>query len=267
MRTALLLATSLFVFCSCIIIQETPPPAPPQTSQQLEEEEELPPRTPHICRFTTQPIKVDGIREKAWDQAEIIDCFRVFTLGTLPVSKTKAWMLWDKQAFYVFIEASDRDVWSLLDKRDALTYSEDALEIFMAYGPAKTAVQYINFEINAIGTVYDAYYFNRFFNLGAKPPRWNCHNLQSATKINGTINQHNDEDQGWCLEIAIPFASIPWMQGRTAPIDGEEWSAHIGRYDYSIFLHRGCELSSSTPFTKRSFHKVYQFQPLIFRIP
>lgn len=267
MRISILaLIPALFILASsCVVIREVEITKPKTLMEMTEEELPLPPRIVHECRRTSLPIKVDGLREKAWDQAQVIDWFTVPQTATIPVSKTRGYMLWDDKAIYVFLDAKDRDVWSYLKKRDEMVCREDVLEIFIAYGKANEAIQYFNFEINTIPTIYDAYKSNRYHSQGTRPTFWDCPNVQVATNVRGTLNDPTDDDDGWSLEIAIPFDSIPWMKGRTLPIDGEEWSTHLARYDYSVFLNNGCELSSSTPFTKTNFHFVSQFQPLIFK--
>ena len=80
-----------------------------------------------------------------------------------------------------------------------------------------------------------------------------------------TLNDYRDEDQGWTLEMAIPFSSLPWMQDRAQPRIGEEWRGHFARWDYSVYLPEGKEISSTTPFTRVNFHQADKFQRLYFQ--
>lgn len=219
-----------------------------------------------ICKRTPAPIKVDGRREALWDYGIAVTRFFVPPRCTEPLSKTEVTCLWDDKALYVLFQAQDKDVWSDLLERDASTYLNDVLEFFIAYGDSDDKLQYVNFEINALGTIYDAYSPRwKLRNMGQRWKHWNCLDLKVAVTVQGTLNDYRDEDQGWTLEMAIPFASLPWMQERAQPRVGEEWRAHFARGDYSVYLPEGRELSSTTPFTRVNFHQADKFQPLYFQ--
>ncbi|MDD4538242.1 MAG: carbohydrate-binding family 9-like protein, partial [Lentisphaeria bacterium] len=157
-------------------------------------------------------------------------------------------------------------VWSDLLERDDSTYLNDVLEFFIAYGDFDDELQYVNFEVNALGTVYDAHSpVWPLRNLGHRWKRWNCLDLKVAVTVQGTLNDYRDEDQGWTLEMAIPFSSLPWMQDRAQPRIGEEWRGHFARWDYSVYLPEGKEISSTTPFTRVNFHQADKFQRLYFQ--
>ena len=65
---------------------------------------------------------------------------------------------------------------------------------------------------------------------------WNITGLKSAVKVNGTINNPNDTDKGWMLEIAIPWKA--YKKGyfhKNVPKD-EFWRVNFSRvnWDYQI---------------------------------
>jgi hypothetical protein len=66
--------------------------------------------------------------------------------------------------------------------------------------------------------------------------------------------------------VAIPFASLPSLQGRV-PCAGETWKFHLARYDYSVYLDDGVELSSTTRFKIAEgsfFHRHEEWQTMKF---
>jgi hypothetical protein len=59
---------------------------------------------------------------------------------------------------------------------------------------------------------------------------WNCEGLKTATQVYGTLNCSCDKDEGWTVEIAVPWSALkPLTKG--APKPGSEknkWTAHLG---------------------------------------
>ncbi len=55
------------------------------------------------------------------------------------------------------------------------------------------------------------------------------------------------------IEIAIPFAGLPTLD--RPPQSGDRWLFHLARYDYSVYLPEGVELSSCAPLAQVDFHR------------
>lgn len=210
--------------------------------------------TPYAALHTEAPLTIDGCLDKpAWQRANVIRSFTTFGARETPLSQTEARLLWDQEHLYVAYHALDKDVWSHLTQRDDPTCREDVLEIFFKTHPDQEP--YFNFEINALGTVYDA--FNPRLNFAGGSFRWchwNCADLRVGVQVHGTLNDPRDVDEGWDLEMAIPFRSLPTLQGRP-PAEGDVWAFHLARYDYSVYLPgEGKELTSCAPLSGKSFH-------------
>jgi hypothetical protein len=213
------------------------------------------------CRRAVVPPKIDGVVDSAWRQAATVRPFVVPATKVPAESPTVARLLWDDRCLYVCFEASDLDVWSYYVDRDAATCQEDVLEIFLK--PGADSVEYCNFEINALGTVYDAHIQHQGFPMAPRWQAWDCADLRVGIRVLGTLNQGRDQDRGWVMEVAIPFASLPFGHGR-APVPGEEWLFHLGRYDYSLYLPAGRELSSCAPLSRPAFHNPDEWLRLRF---
>ena len=219
--------------------------------------------SPYHCPFTSEPIKIDGfLDEPAWQRAKPLSFIVPVTLKD-PVSKTEARLLWDREYLYVGFKAYDKDIWSYYTQRDDPTCEEDVLEIFFKTEPAKEP--YYNFEINALGTVYDAYNLRRqAAGDDHRWSKWNCEGLKVGVHIEGTLNNPEYEDEYWQLEAAIPFAELPGLKGKI-PEPGDEWLFHLARYDYSVYLPEGVELSSCARLSEVNFHRYEDWLTLRFK--
>lgn len=212
-----------------------------------------------VCHRATGPITVDGkFDEAAWKNAQVIRDFLVPATTTPAYSKTEARLLWDDQYLYVAFRAYDKDVRSLLTKRDDPTCQEDCLELFIK--PDANSTAYCNFEINALNTVFDA---KNLYSRAPDAEKWNCEGLKTAVTIKGTINNPSDEDSYWQLEEAIPLKELPLANGKLPQI-GDKWKFHAARYDYSDYLPDGVELSSCAHQTKVDFHSAEDWAILKF---
>jgi len=215
------------------------------------------------CSHITEPVVIDGLLdEPVWRKAEVLD-FYVPVSHSRPISKTEGRLLWDDKNLYVGYKAYDKDIFSYHTERDSQTCNDDVLEVFLKPDPDKEP--YYNFEINALGTVYDALNLKRGAGGGGhiRWKMWNCEGLKIGVHIEGTINNPEDEDEFWQLEVAIPFASLPTLGGKP-PGAGDTWLFHLSRYDYSIYLPEGIELTSCAPLTKVDFHHYEDWMPLKF---
>jgi len=217
----------------------------------------------YSCCYTDESLVIDGhLTEKAWQKAKVLD-FLIAGTGRPAVSKTEGRILWSKKYLYVGFKAYDRDIWGYLTKRDSGTCREDVLEFFFKTDPK--AEPYYNFEINALGTVYDAFTVKKRAGGGDGHRwfMWNCKGLKVGIQIKGTLNNYQDEDEYWQMEVAIPFASLPTLNGQPPKI-GDTWTFHLARYDYSVYLENGVELSSCARMEKVDFHDVDAWRPLKF---
>jgi len=214
------------------------------------------------CRHINERIEIDGsLSAPQWQLARPIALMLPRT-HRKPLSTTEGRLLWDDDNLYVGFRAYDKDIFSYHTERDSPTCDEDVLEVFLK--PDRKKDPYYNFEINALNTVYDALNLKR----GAGGPdhhRWsrgNCPGLKADVTIRGTLNDPSDVDEYWQLEMAIPFAGLPTLE--RPPRAGDRWLFHLARYDYSVYLPKGVELSSCAPLTKVDFHRYEDWITLCF---
>lgn len=185
----------------------------------------------YSCPSVTDRITVDGnLDEPAWKMAESLS-FKLPASGDSAISKTEGRILWDENYLYVGFKAYDQDIGGSFTRRDSPTYKEDVLETFLM--PGSASKEYFNIEINTLLTPHDQYHGRP--RKYPHPSAWNCEGLRVQVQIEGTLNQPKDKDQYWQMELAIPFRSIPVLEGH-APKAGDRWRFHLARYDYSVYL-------------------------------
>jgi hypothetical protein len=185
----------------------------------------------------TAPVIDGDIEEQVWETAVWTDEFRdiegELSSRPLPYYATRAKMLWDSSYLYIAADLKDKHVWANLDKHDQVVYYDNDFEVFI--DPVNSAHNYYEIEINALNTVFDLYL--------AKPYRsgasgmlisWDCKELLHAVKIKGSLNNPSDEDEGWTVEMAIPFKSISRV-----PKDNTVWRFNFSRVEWDTKIVNG----------------------------
>ncbi len=175
---------------------------------------------------TTSRIVVDGkIDDVAWRQASTLELQFPWEAQTGAKQKTIVRLLWDDENLYVAYDCTDSDIVAHFDQRDDPTYRDDAVEIFINPDPQQQF--YYGLEMNAKATLYD--YFYAFPQLLIA--RLDFTGVQLATHIRGTLNQTSDKDQGWTLELAIPWKNFTELSKTLPPAAGSSWYANLNRWD------------------------------------
>jgi hypothetical protein len=90
---------------------------------------------------------------------------------------------------------------------------------------AQKAVYY-GFEMNARGVLYD--YLNYDNRMLFK--RFDATGVEIGVALAGTLNDRDDTDTGWTLEVAIPWENFEPLS-RRVPAPGTVWEANLNRWD------------------------------------
>ncbi|MCM8818541.1 MAG: carbohydrate-binding family 9-like protein [Candidatus Omnitrophica bacterium] len=216
----------------------------------------------YVAERATGKIIIDGnITEEEWGKTPTIKRFyRAGDINKKVNSETIVWIKYDDNYLYIAGRMEDKDIVAKATGIDGSCWNDDVFEIFIK--PKFKSPHYYEIEINPIGTVFDAFY-----------PRTRIHFLRSceyksqlnfATKIKGTLNNWKDIDEGWDIEIAIPFSDF--SETTTPPKKGDVWYFAICRYDYSYYLpYIGVELTSSAKLRRANFHLFYDYDKLLFK--
>jgi|GEM_PF-203434 len=206
------------------------------------------------------PIKIDGVAdEPSWKTALASPNF-VDAEGGPQTQMTKARLLWDDQALYVFVEVSDTNIRSPYKKRDDPLWKGDVVEMFI--DADRNGRGYVELQVNPNNAIFDSWF--------PQGPRqnpqfgWNS-KLQAKVVVNGTVNT-NDKDTGWNVEIKIPMATVkgdnPKMRVNIPPKVGDRWRLNIVRVDRDGKKYEG--VSSWNRITMRDFHALGRMLVVVF---
>lgn len=155
----------------------------------------------------------------------------------VPTHRTRVKVLWDDRFLYVAAEMAEPHLWATLTERDAIVYRDDDFELFL--DPDGDGRAYFEVEINALGTVFDLFLDRPYKEGGRARTTWNLPGLKTGIALQGTLNDPSDEDEGWTVEMAIPWEELvppsegPPSSGRP-PEPGDEWRMNFSRVDWNL---------------------------------
>ena len=226
-----------------------------------------PPPSTFECRWTDTPISIaGGASDPAWKHAQPIAAFHLPWLGDkarMARTNTTAKLLWDREYLYFFAEMQDSDLFADITEHDGELWKNDVFELFFRPDFAKTG--YYEFQVNAAGAVFDAFYPKWDSEALAKQSKVGEFHVEAKVKLRGTLNKRDDVDQGWSVEGRIPWTDFIRTGGRPEP--GETWKLNLCRYDYNTDWKEP-ELSCIAPITKRTlpafFHQTDDYAQVTF---
>lgn len=198
------------------------------------------PRT-YVCYHVDSPLKVDGVLdEAAWQAAPWTEYFVDIEGDRQPKPRfaTRAKMLWDEEYFYVSAELEEPDIWGTLTERDTVIFYDNDFEIFI--DPDGDTHAYYEFEMNALGTVWDLMLLRPYRDGGPPVNGWDIAGLQVGVNIEGTINHPGDHDRGWTLEVAMPWRILKEAAPESRePAPGEQWRVNFSRVQWQVDVVNG----------------------------
>jgi hypothetical protein len=222
----------------------------------------------YVAQKIDTVIAINGDLQKSeWQQALWSPRFVDMVTGQAGLYNTQCAILWNDSHLYIAFKAEEPFVEAHLTARDSIVFLENDLEVFIDGEDC-----YYELEVNAANTCYevffiwkDAYHQPAKFDTkqfdvhrpnaytfggdydrtgatfwkGTHPRgiRWaftdfDMEGLETAVKVHGTLNDNRDIDQGWDLEIAIPWSSLRLLaNGRSVPpTAGDVWRMFLGRF-------------------------------------
>jgi len=187
------------------------------------------------------PLEIDGkLDEPSWQRAAWSEFFVDIEgeRGAQPHRATRAKMLWDDTYFYVAADLEEPQVWATLTERDATIYRDNDFEVFI--DPDGDTHLYYEFEINAHGTEWDLLLAKPYRNGGPYINAWHIDSLSTAVKVWGSINDPTDVDQGWSVEIALPWSVLRQAdKSRRNPLAGRVWRVNFSRVQWALEVEDG----------------------------
>ena len=214
----------------------------------------------YLVRQADQAITIDGrLDEPAWQRADVLSQFFVFSPANPPsISPTLVRLLWDGEYLYLAYQCEDKDIWSFSGEQDDSLWNGDVAEFFIK--PYRDQMLYYEFVFAPNATVFDGRYPSRGAGGANRFKVWNS-GAKAASTVNGTDNDHRDDDVGYVIE-----AAIPWEAFREAgkPTIGTEWTFGAFRYDYSKLFEDPLLLKSFPGEASHGFHSYEGYTDMRF---
>ena len=195
----------------------------------------------YVCHHTTGPINVDGRLDEAdWQRAPWTADFQDIegAVKPKPRFRTRAKMLWDDEYFYVAAKLQEPQVWATITQHDAVIFRDNDFEVLM--DPNGDSHEYYEFEMNALNTGWDLLLKKPYKDGGPALNEWEIPGLKTAVHVDGTLNNADDTDRGWSVEIAFPWKALAqYAHRRTPPGEGDQWRVDFSRVEWQINIVNG----------------------------
>ena len=192
------------------------------------------------------PISIDGrLDEPDWARAATFNgVYRFNDKIRLSEPKTTWRILWDNTNLYFSFDCEDSDLIAPEYKRDDPVFNDDCVEVFIL--PDFRFRTFWEIVVSPSGSIFDSVECKRAQHWGSDlDPSQNMDGLKTGITVRGTLNKPGDTDQGYTVEIAVPFKELPGYT-RTGPKAGDHLHFMLVRLD-----RNGKEF------------KAYSFQPLL----
>jgi hypothetical protein len=213
-------------------------PAPQPASQPQFDALPFAPRRA-ICHRAPSPMTVDGrLVEDGWRAAAWSEPFIDITGQGQPAQATRMKMLWDDEFWYFAAELDERDLWATLKERDSVIFQDNDFEVFV--DPDGDTHDYYELEVNAFATAWDLMLVRPYRDGGPAIHAWDIAGLRVGVDVRGTINRPGDRDEGWTIEIAIPWKILrEAVPGRAMPRGGDQWRVNFSRVQWTLDVKDG----------------------------
>jgi hypothetical protein len=176
---------------------------------------------------------IDGkLDDAVWDSAPWSEAFVDIQGDLMPNPKhlTRMKMLWDEDFFYIGVKMDEPHLWATYTERESVIFHENDIEVFL--DTDGDTHNYYEWEINALGTLWDLL-LTKPYKDGGKPINgWNINDFEYAVHLEGTLNDPTDTDKYWSVEMAIPWSSL--TQRTSPPNDGDQWRINFSRVQWQL---------------------------------
>ncbi|MDR1161901.1 MAG: carbohydrate-binding family 9-like protein [Tannerellaceae bacterium] len=188
----------------------------------------------YICYKAPAAITIDGILSPGeWDLVPCMSAFADIAGDTQrkPFLQTNVKMVYNDQGLYIAARMEEPNIRADMTEHDSPLYLNNNFEFF--FNPTNDTHNYAEYEVNALGTEWDLFLTKPYRDGGLAFSNWEFMGMESAVHINGTINNPDDTDTSWSVEIFLPWPSIYQLTpGKNKPEAGEQIRANFSRAEW-----------------------------------
>ena len=195
----------------------------------------------YVCYKAPAPIHIDGrLTDEEWGAIPVVSDFTDIEGGSRPAPElqTQVKIAYDDQGLYVGAILEEPHVWATITKHDAVIFHDNDFEIFL--NPANDTHNYLEYEVNALGTVWDLFLTKPYRDNPQVLDNWELAGMKSAVYVDGTLNNPKDTDKSWSIEIFFPWSTIyQTMRGKEKPQPGEQIRVNFSRVEWTTQAQDG----------------------------
>jgi LmbE family N-acetylglucosaminyl deacetylase len=218
--------------------------------------------TPFIKAIKTAgPVTLDG----KLDEPVYLNASKIFLKNSVtkaPVDEpgyaSFAQVFYDETTLYIAFSCDDRDIHSSFSKRDEHLWKEEAVEVFIDVDAEPN--NYVEIEVSPKNVLYDSYIVDPKKIDVPATAKFDLAGIRTAVSVDGTLDNRQDTDKNWSVEMAIPFA------GLVKNFDPDQLKDFNWRINFYRISEDGIPLRymAWSP-TQGSFHQPEKFGQIIFR--
>ncbi len=110
--------------------------------------------------------------------------------------------VWGDGYLYLCLYAADENIESRTTEADGPLWLDDAFRIVFSHGDTEYAI-----EVSPVPVVTDSIRHRVSGTWGPWDYKWSS-GVHVSTEMDGTLNNPNNMDEEWVIEMAVPFASL-----------------------------------------------------------
>ena len=215
-----------------------------------------------VAKYTVKPIELDGkLDDAAWQEAAVYQMYLSkdkLKEGQKLQENAKVSVTWNDEYFYLGVNFTESDIIAEGETDQIHHYKfGDLCELFLK--PAERD-NYLELYVTPRGKKTSFRIPDQKNGWPSSVDDYQC-GLEVAAHIeNGTLNMHDDKDNGWTAEMAIPLEEIEKLGEKFAP--GRNWRILVARYNYSKSIDTDPEYSMTPSLSRTSFHLIDEYAQL-----
>jgi len=192
-------------------------------------------RRHYRCQRVKKPLDLHGDEpDPHWEQLPWSESFVDITGVDIlePRYRTRVRMGWDDRFLYIFAELEEPHVWGSITEPGRPVFEDNDFEVFI--DPDGDGRNYYELQVNALGTICELCLPKPYSEGGSPLDDCGVDGLKSVVRVNGTLNEAADWDEGWTVEFAIPWQGLARFNedGTMPPVAGDSWRFNFARVEW-----------------------------------